>query len=139
MKIIVFLMIICLSNVFAQPGNKQKPVKTGNQEAGPLYHSIEKINISNIALVNAMKTIIGVFIENSSTDGDRSTLSLDELRKLLATYKNSKNFDTFFNELDKNGNKLVDFQEFLNIVALYVRDDETSSNDFLAHNDRASY
>ncbi|KAA8591641.1 protein S100-A1 [Etheostoma spectabile] len=75
-------------------------------------------------LENCMESLIKIFHRYADEDGDATTLTKKELKKLmeaelptfLKTQKNPKAVDSILKDLDQNKDDKLDFEEFLPLV-----------------------
>uniref|UniRef100_A0A667X8B8 Protein S100 n=1 Tax=Myripristis murdjan TaxID=586833 RepID=A0A667X8B8_9TELE len=72
---------------------------------------------------SAIETITTTFLEYAAPSGDPTTLSLDELKKLVQEVdfvilqsKDPKEMKKIFEELDEDSNKEVNFLEYTSII-----------------------
>uniref|UniRef100_A0A8P4GCF9 Protein S100 n=1 Tax=Dicentrarchus labrax TaxID=13489 RepID=A0A8P4GCF9_DICLA len=73
-------------------------------------------------IVHAMVLLRDTFERYAKRDGDKDTLTKSELTKLFRTEfpgtgVNEAALDDFFSELDSNGDGVVDFTEFVTLLA----------------------
>ncbi|KAM9489115.1 ictacalcin-like [Clarias gariepinus] len=76
-------------------------------------------------LMQAMAMLIDVFYKYSGKEGDKCTLSKGELKELINTEmgdpgksaSNQAQVEKIFKDLDANADGVVDFQEYVTLVA----------------------
>ncbi|XP_051261805.1 protein S100-G-like isoform X7 [Dicentrarchus labrax] len=74
-------------------------------------------------IVHAMVLLRDTFERYAKRDGDKDTLTKSELTKLFRTefpgtgHRDEAALDDFFSELDSNGDGVVDFTEFVTLLA----------------------
>ncbi|KAJ8336290.1 hypothetical protein SKAU_G00396330 [Synaphobranchus kaupii] len=80
--------------------------------------------VMSTEIQNAMSMLIAAFHKYSAKEGDPLTLTKNELKDLLQAElgdilgkaNDKSSVDKIFKELDRDGNNLVDFQEYVHLV-----------------------